>query len=86
MSHESGQTDNESKWNILTVINTNMEYKITQFDDGLNKYETYVNKWHIYGTWRGKVALVNSIDSSVCIPSISFWKSLNYLYFVDLIC
>ena len=50
------------------------EYSISVFDDGNEKYMGYVNVWHKYGEWRGKVALVNKVDRSIKIESISAWK------------
>jgi hypothetical protein len=50
------------------------EYCINTFDDGNEKYRGYVNVWHPYGEWRGKVALVNKFDTSIRIESISYWK------------
>jgi hypothetical protein len=49
-------------------------YSIRVFDDGNERYAGYVNVWHKYGEWRGKVALVNSVDRAVRIESISAWK------------
>ena len=50
------------------------EYSIRVFDDGNDRYSEYVNVWHKYGEWRGKVAIVNSVDTRVRIESISAWK------------
>ena len=50
------------------------EYSIRVFDDGNDRYAEYVNVWHKYGEWRGKVAIVNSVDTRVRIDSISAWK------------
>ena len=61
-------------WTI-TKPDTQHSYSITIFDDGNEKYEKYINVWHAYGTWRGKVALVNHSAPSVRIPSISKWKT-----------
>ena len=55
------------------------EYSIRVFDDGNDRYSEYVNVWHKYGEWRGKVAIVNSVDRTVRIDSISAWK-------LDLLC
>ena len=49
-------------------------YEITNFDDGNGRYENYVNQWYIYGTWRGKVAIINAQDQTVRVDSISGWK------------
>jgi hypothetical protein len=50
------------------------EYSVRVFDDGNERYAGYVNSWHKYGEWRGKVALVNAVDRSIKIESISEWK------------
>jgi hypothetical protein len=50
------------------------EYSISVFDDGNEKYAGYVNVWQKYGEWRGKVALLNKVDRSIKIESISAWK------------
>jgi hypothetical protein len=50
------------------------EYSIRVFDDGNERYAGYVNVWYKYGEWRGKVALVNSVDMTVRVESISAWK------------
>jgi len=50
------------------------EYSIRVFDDGNERYTGYVNVWHKYGEWRGKVALVNAVDRTVRVESISEWK------------
>ena len=52
-------------------------YEITAFDDGNDKYQKYVNQWYIYGSWRGKVALVNAVDQNIRLTSISKWKLLD---------
>jgi len=51
-------------------------YSIHNFDDGNEKYKAYDNKWIIFGRWRGKCALVNKIDPTIKINSISDWKIL----------
>ena len=50
------------------------EYSVRVFDDGNERYAGYVNVWQKYGEWRGKVALVNAVDRSIKIESISEWK------------
>lgn len=50
------------------------EYSIRVFDDGNERYAGYANVWQKYGEWRGKVALVNKVDRSIKIESISEWK------------
>jgi hypothetical protein len=51
-------------------------YEITNFDDGNDKYQKYINRWYIYGSWRGKVALMNAEDQIIRLASISKWKLL----------
>ncbi len=50
--------------------------EITVFDDGNEKYNCYINKWYIFGKWRGKVALINAVNQTIKIPSISVWKTI----------
>ncbi len=50
--------------------------EITVFDDGNEKYNYYINKWYIFGKWRGKVALINAVNQTIKIPSISVWKTI----------
>ena len=50
--------------------------EIIVFDDGNEKYTYYTNKWHIFGKWRGKIALVNVQDLNMKIDSISKWKTI----------
>jgi hypothetical protein len=50
------------------------EYSVRVFDDGNERYAGYVNVWHKYGEWRGKIAIVNSVDRTVRLESISEWK------------
>jgi hypothetical protein len=50
-------------------------YKINTFDDGYKQFEKYENIWKIYGSWKGKYALVNANDSEVRLQSISQWKT-----------
>ena len=59
-----------------TYIQPNVHeiYKINTFDDGNSKYENYTNLWIIYGSWKGKIALVNYINNEILISSISNWK------------
>ena len=51
-------------------------YMINTFDDGNQRFEQYTNSWLKYGEWRGKVALVNAINPTIRIESISEWKTL----------
>ena len=59
-----------------TYIQPNVQekYKINTFDDGNSKYENYTNLWIIYGSWKGKIALVNYVNNEILISSISNWK------------
>jgi len=49
---------------------------INTFDDGNEKYKYYTNRWHVFGKWRGKVALVNAENQTIKIHSISDWKTI----------
>jgi hypothetical protein len=49
---------------------------IHQFDDGNEQYQYYTNSWFVIGTWRGKVKLRNTVNSTIEIPSISEWKTI----------
>jgi hypothetical protein len=40
----------------------------------IKKYEIYENKWLVFGTWRGKYAIVNKTNQCIKIESISQWK------------
>ena len=51
--------------------------EIIVFDDGNEKYTYYTNKWHIFGRWRGKIALVNADNNTIKINSISEWKTIS---------
>ena len=51
--------------------------EIIVFDDGNEKYTYYTNKWHIFGRWRGKIALVNANNNNIKINSISEWKTIS---------
>ena len=61
-------------WNIYNP--NNKFYKINTFDDGLKKYEIYLNTWLKYGDgYNGqKIALVNKENFNIQIGSISNWK------------
>jgi len=52
-------------------------YEIMNFDDGNSRYQNYINRWYIYGIWRGKVALINAQDQNIRVYSISKWKLLD---------
>ena len=58
----------------MTPVNMEERYTIAVFDDSNETCERYANVWHIYGEWRGKVALVNTENWTVRIESISAWK------------
>lgn len=49
-------------------------YEINTFDDGNQAYAHYANAWLIFGTWRGKCAVVNRSQPELKIKSISCWK------------
>jgi hypothetical protein len=49
-------------------------YEINTFDDGYESFQTHENQWVMYGTWRGKCALINRTNSAINIDSISQWK------------
>ena len=63
------------EWTYFTP-NTNEVVSINTFDDGNDEYKYYTNRWHIFGKWRGKVALVNTENLTVKIQSISEWKTI----------
>ena len=62
----------DNEWNYFQP--SEKIYTITTFDDGNHKYQHYANKWFMYGSWRGKCALVNQINPAIKIESISCWK------------
>ncbi len=51
-------------------------YEIIVFDDGNEKYKSYVNQWLIISKMfnGGKVKLQNNINKDIIINSISYWK------------
>lgn len=49
-------------------------YEINTFDDGNEKYRDYVNQWVLFGSWRGKYAVINQTNTDIKINSISQWK------------
>lgn len=59
-------------------------YYITKFDDGLNNYTIYPNKWIIFGEWKGKISLFNQINPKIIIRSISAWKVQKHIDFFQL--
>jgi hypothetical protein len=61
------------QWDLFSP-DLSQKYTIQIFDDGLDMYQPYVNKWHIHGVWKRKVALVNACDHNIHIGSISQWK------------
>ena len=62
-----------SNW-IIFEPDYNKPVQITVFDDGINDYKKYINKWFVCGIWKGKVKLIN-IDNTTVINSISDWKT-----------
>jgi len=66
--------DTHDEWSLF-VPDTRVIYTINVFDDGNDKYKYYKNEWYKYGSWRGKIALVNCHDTEMMIPSISEWKT-----------
>jgi len=56
------------------IPKTNITYTINVFDDANERYELYTNEWFLFGRWRGKCALVNKVNPTVKINSISEWK------------
>ncbi len=63
------------KWNYFEPEQS-VTYMINTFDDGNQRFEQYPNSWFKYGEWRGKVALVNALNPTIRIESISEWKTL----------
>jgi hypothetical protein len=63
----------ETEW-IYFIPNLQNIYEIIIYDDGNQVYEQYVNKWAVYGKWRGKYSLINIETPSIKINSISKWK------------
>ena len=59
---------------VFVVPNFQKIYKIRIFDDGNSVYTKDPNEWIIFGEWKGKNALVNSLNSNLIIQSISSWK------------
>jgi len=64
----------ESDWIFFTP---NIQ-EINGYDDGNKNYEQYENKWVMFGSRRGKCALVNANKSD--IKSISLWKIIKIHY------
>ena len=56
--------------------NVSNTVEIIVFDDGNEKYKYYTNRWHVFGRWRGKVALINAENQTIKIHSISEWKAI----------
>lgn len=56
--------------------NVSNTVEIIVFDDGNEDYKYYTNKWHLFGKWRGKVALINADNHTIKINSISEWKTI----------
>jgi hypothetical protein len=70
----------DDEWNYFLPTDKSPVYEINTFDDGNQKYHAYDNKWFITGTWNGKCALVNCLNPTVKITSISLWKLSKILY------
>lgn len=49
-------------------------YEICVYDDGNEKYKHYENEWLVVDRWRGKYSLVNKVNDTIKINSISMWK------------
>ena len=62
-----------SDW-IYFTPNLQDIHKINVYDDGIQVYEQYTNKWAINGIWKGKFSLINIEVPSIKISSISQWK------------
>jgi hypothetical protein len=63
----------EDSWIYFEPI-MDYAYEIHTFDDGNEKNRHHENRWHIFGEWRGKNALVNAANPLIKIHSISNWK------------
>ena len=48
--------------------------EITTFDNNSEKYKEYINIWNIIAEKNHKLALINSDNNRVRIPSISRWN------------
>ena len=66
--------ETQDEWKLF-VPDQNIIYTISVFDDGNEQYKFYANEWYKYGSWRGKIALVNRHNAEIMIPSISEWKT-----------
>jgi hypothetical protein len=40
-------------------------YEINTFDDGNKTYELHENRWLVFGTWRGKYAIINELNPDI---------------------
>lgn len=65
------------KWIIYDVPKPDKIY-VYNFDNGNEKYRKYFNEWNIYGESSGKVALINTYENNIKIPSISHHKIRYY--------
>lgn len=65
----------DNNWIMVDPDISDNTYKINTFDDGNGRFKHYENNWKIYGTWKGKCALVNVNNSEIRITSISQWKT-----------
>ena len=77
---------NEDFWNqvykkhnwIVYVVPKPDKIYVHNFEDGNDKYREYNNEWNIYAEGRGRVALVNTMEKDIKIPSISPHKIRYY--------
>lgn len=69
----NSELSDEDIWIYFDPI-MDFTYEINTFDDGNQKYKDNINKWYIFGQWRGKCALVNYENPLIKISSISNWK------------
>ena len=69
----NSNNDSYTEWKYFEP-NQQEIYTINKFDDGNSQYEIYENNWIVFGTWRGKYAIVNRSNPNIKINSISQWK------------
>ena len=62
-----------NEWDMITPDITEI-WEVTTFDDGNARMSRVPNSWIIYGSWKGKVAIINTSNPNTRIPSISMWK------------
>tara|TARA_Y100000992_G_scaffold165082_1_gene110848 strand:- start:2 stop:295 length:294 start_codon:yes stop_codon:yes gene_type:complete len=61
------------QWDMITP-DINEIWEVTTFDDGNSRMSRVPNCWIIYGSWKDKVAIINTHNPNTRIPSISLWK------------